>query len=290
MKKILISFIFFTISLFTTLTAQAKPIIAEYFGIWTEPGQAWEDKFRSETPFDKLNRLYISFAKIVKKPDGHFTIDFDGDPNHAIDIINRMKKVNPTAEIFIIAGGDNNQNSYGGAANDTEFASNVRAFLEKYQLNGFDIDWESSLEKTTLNRLVTQLYAELHPHGFLLTLDVWPFVTNAYDMNVLKNNLDQMNIMSYGAARRLDDIVPSFVKAGFPANKLIGGIITETGYYDITDTLDSNGSIAKKSAYAREHGLAGMMGWRMDNDYSSKSLPNYPTYQGAIALWKFMSP
>ncbi|EKD71215.1 MAG: glycoside hydrolase family protein [uncultured bacterium] len=289
MTNKILMFIFATFISTMSLAATSKPIIAEYFGIWTEHGQAWEDKFRPDAPFNQLNRLYISFGKLIKTADGHFSLDFDGDAKHAQDLIMRMKKVNPTAEIFLIAGGDGRSDSYGGAANDTKFAENVRLFLEKYGFDGFDIDWEASLNKTNLNNLVTHLYTELHPKGYQLTLDVWPFVSTAYDVNVLKNNLDQMNIMSYGANRDLGMIVNHFEKAGFPANQLIGGIETETGYYDVTDTLGANGSIAKKSAFAKEHGLAGMMGWRMDNDNAAKDRPNYPTYQGAIELWKCMS-
>ncbi|RDI48692.1 glycoside hydrolase family 18 protein [Aquicella lusitana] len=270
----------------------SKPIVAQFFGIWTERGQVWEQKFRTDTPFDKLNRLYIAFGKIIKTPEGHFSIAFDGQVEHVQDIIARMKSVNPDAELFLAVGGDGDKNSYGGAANDPQFAENVRQFLGRYGFNGFDIDWEMRLNKQDLNNLVKQLYPTLHSYGYRLTLDVWPYVSFAYDMSVLKDNLDQINIMSYGTGLHLASITAQYEKAGFPRSKIIGGIETERGYNQfggVTDTLGPNGTIAEKSRFALTEGLAGMMEWRLDNDYTTTANPNYPTYQGAQALWQYMT-
>src|SRR3990167_4006062 len=179
--------IFFLTSIpiiFCYSTIYAQPIIAQYFGIWLNHGQKWSQKFRSDTPFDKLNRLYISFGKIVEI-DGHFTIAFDGSADHVQALIARMKQQNPTADIFLTVGGDDGAQSYGGAANDPDFAQNVLQFLNEYGFNGFDIDWENNLNQTDLDSLVTNLYAALHASNDKLTLDVWPFPDPAYDMSVL---------------------------------------------------------------------------------------------------------
>lgn len=57
-------------------------IVTQYFGIWVDPGQIWEQKFRDDTPFDKLTRLNLAFAKLVKKEDQHFSMVFDGEIDH----------------------------------------------------------------------------------------------------------------------------------------------------------------------------------------------------------------
>ncbi len=277
---------FFTLFIFS-LSVFAQPIIAQYFGIWLNRGQTWQQKLRSDTPFDKLNRVYVSFGKIITVNE-HLSIAFDGNTAHAVQLIQRIHTQNPKADIFLTVGGSDDNQSFGGAANDPEFAINVLHFLNKYNLNGFDIDWENDLNQQDLNTLVTHLYSVLHAAGDKLTLDVWPYPFSAYDMTVLKNNLNQINIMSYGATTPLDNSVSAFQQAGFPVNKMIGGVETETDYPGGTDTLGSSGSIAQKANYALQNGLAGMMGWRLDNDYATEDNPNYPTYQGAIQLWATM--
>lgn len=277
--------------LLSPLYAVSKPIIAEYFGIWTEQNQTWDQKFRPDTPFNELNRLYICFGKLVQTEDGHFTLGFDGDPSHVHDLISRMKKENPTAEIFLTVGGNGSTTSYGGAANDPAFAENVMIFLKKHHLNGIDVDWEQSLVKTPLSNLLQNLGTTLHSHNMLVTLDVWPFVDSAYDMSVINQYVDQINIMSYGTGLSVAQCAQSYEKAGLLANKIIGGIETESSYNQFggtVDTLGPNGTIAQKSQYALQNNLAGMMAWRMDNDYASASNPNYPTYQGTEALWTYM--
>lgn len=272
--------------------AAPKPIIAQYFGIWVDEGrhQQWEQKFRSDTPFTKLNRLYISFCKIVKAPDGGFTIEFDGNVDHAVALINRMREVNPQAEIFVSLGGDGGPNAFGGAAKDARFAEHVREFLQKYQLQGIDIDWEMGLQRELLSRLITQLSPVLHQAGLKLTLAVWQFVSPAYDMSVLTPQLDQMNIMSYGQIRKLDGIVKQYVDAGFPIEKLIGGIEVENPYREGgPDTLGETGTIVQKANFARQHGMAGLMSWRLDNDYPEDDNLNYPTYRGALQLYEAMN-
>lgn len=281
------------LSLFTmSVFAAPKAIIAQYFGIWVEESrhQQWEQKFRQDTPFTKLNRLYISFCKIVKAPEGGFTIQFDGETDRAVALMNRMRAVNPEAEIFVSLGGDGGPNAFGGAAQDPQFAERVRNFLLSYHLQGIDIDWEIGLKREPLSNLISSLSPVLHQAGLKLTLAVWPFVNSAYDMSVLAPQLDQMNIMSYGQMRGLEGIVQQFVNAGFPIEKLIGGIEVENPYREGgPDTLGKDGTITQKANYARQHGLAGMMSWRLDNDYPEDSDLNYPTYRGALQLYEAMN-
>lgn len=275
-----------------SLNAAPKAILAQYFGIWLEEDrhQQWEQKFRAETPFDKLNRLYIAFCKIVKTQEGHFTIEFDGEVQRAVAVMDRVRLVNPQAEIFVSLGGGGGANEFGGASQDPEFANNVRRFLLNYHLQGIDIDWEEGLQRDKLNALITQLSPVLHQAGLKLTLAVWPFVHSAYDMPVLSAQLDQMNIMSYGKMRSLEAIVNAFEAAGFPIEKLIGGIEVENPYREGgADTLGEGGTIAQKARFARAHGLAGMMSWRLDNDYAEDNNLNYPTYRGALQLYEAMN-
>lgn len=279
-------FVFIALIFFTSINAQ--PIIAQFFGIWLNSGQSWQQKFRTDTPLTHCNRLYIAFGKIIEV-NGHFSIAFDGSVDHVQQLIARIKSINPTADIFLTVGGNGSASSYGGAANDPEFADNVAQFLSEYGFNGFDVDWENNLDRQNLNQLMTHLHTTFQTYHDKLTLDVWPFPDAAYDMTVLKNNLDQINIMSYGTIISLKECVDNFVRAGFPVNQMIGGIETETNYPGGIDTLGLTGSIAEKANYALQNNMAGMMEWRLDNDYATQDNPNYPTYQGAAELWKTMT-
>lgn len=277
-----------SLSYATDLLPSRQPIIAQYFGIWTERNQQWEQKFRQDTPFDKLTRVYIMFAKIVPTKTGHYTPDFDGKVEHVQAIIARVKEMNPNAEIFITLGGSAQMAQ---AATDPEFADNLKRFMHQYGFTGVDLDWEIMLEKKGLNNLINNLYASLHPAHYKITLDVWPYVHSAYDMSVLKEKLDQINIMSYGTGLNLERIATQYEKAGFPLNKMIGGLETEREYHQfggVTDSLGATGTIAAKAQYTLLHGLAGMMSWRMDNDYTTTDNPLYPTYKGTIELWTAM--
>lgn len=267
------------------------PIIAQYFNIKTEHGQKWEDKFRDDTPFNKLNRLYLAYGRVIKGSDHHHWIRFDGDEQRALAVLKRVKEVNPKAEIFLVLHGDDGPNSFGGAAHDDKFAGNALSFLQKYQFDGLDIDWRNATDKAKLSSLLTNLYNTLHPAGFKLTMDVWQYVAPAYDIPYIKDYLDQINIMSYGTGIRLDVCVSDYMHSGFPARKMLGGVESEVDYSQfggVTDTLGMRGTIEQKAMFAKAT-IAGMAGWRLDNDYVLKSNLNYPTYKGAIALWEEMT-
>lgn len=281
-----------------------KPIIAQFFGIWVNEGQVWEDKFRDDTPFKKLNRIHIAFAKIIKNNQGQYTIDWDGDPKHAKAIIDRVKTDNREAEIFISLSSPGAV--FKSATNDPTFAQNVLNFLQsfgndsddKHIISGIDVDWETDPD-FSINTLVENLYKNLKPQGFKLTLDLMEKQPD-YDIAVFANCLDQINLMSYGWCRCkfkdnyiMDDYVNLYIEAGFPKEKIIVGIETEIGYPecpgDGADTLGPEGSIVKKAEYCLENGLAGVMEWRLDNDYAEKDNPHHPTYQGAHTLWDAMN-
>jgi GH18 family chitinase len=206
-------------------------------------------------------------------------------------VIDRVRTINPAAEIFVSTVGEGGLNEFGGAAKDPEFAAKVRDFLAHYGLNGIDIDWEMGLDKANLSLLVSNLAVVLHPAGYKLTLAGWSWPSYAYDMNVLKDNLDQINIMSYGRGTTLKSCVEQYVSQGFPVEKLIGGVETEVPYHQSggTDSLGPDGTLAQKANYAVSNGLAGMMEWRLDNDYPEENNLNYPTYKGANELWEIMT-
>ncbi len=68
----------------------------------------------------------------------------------------------------------------------------------------------------------------------------------------------------------------AYHEAGFPYEKMIGGVESETGYVE-SGGHDTQESVAAKCAYVKENNLAGLFEWRMDNDMRPDNSP--PTYQ-----------
>lgn len=267
------------------MIASSQPIIADYFGIFDTD---WSAVLRPDTPFNKLNRVYISFGKIIQVANNHFSVAIDGDPNRVTQVVNAVKQMNPTAELFLTTGGDNAPDSYGGASADPSFGPNVISVLNQFGLHGFDMDWEQGLVTKPLNNLLINMSNAFRPGGYKLTLDVWPFSQPAYDYAVMEKTLDQMNIMSYGPGTPLNLSAAPFLNGGIPSYKLVGGIEVESGYAGGPDTTGIDGSIAAKAAYSLSSNFGGMMSWRLDNDYCPPG-SDMPSYIGGIDLWDDMT-
>ncbi len=264
------------------------PIIAQYF--YTGDDNEWDNK---NVPFDLLNRLYISFADITENGKNNFELTFPAKEK-IITLIKNCRAKNPKAEILITA--NPSANYIGAASNSVNFAKSVVSFIRTYKLDGFDIDWEENIERTALNTLLKELRKALTKAGnedkkqYLLTLAVWQYANYGnYDLNILAENVDQINIMSYGTGIKLSTCVDSY--KGFPVSKMIGGIETEDGYNQwdgTTDTLGKDGTIEQKCKYALKNSMAGMMEWRLDNDYVDQKTKK-PTFKGAMAMHKYMT-
>lgn len=251
-------------------------------------------KFRNDIPFDKLTRLYIAFAWIR---NGLLTYnDMSNTPTdqqRIAALVGACREKNPAAQIYISSGYDDGSMYMQAALNPGAFAASVVAFLQANTLDGYDMDWENGLDKDALNTLLAAVRnaldaaSEADGKSYGLTLAVWPNVQPEYDMGTIGKTVDGINIMSYGARRSLQPIAENYYAAGLPWSKMIGGIDTEPGYREGgTDTLGPSGTIAQKAAYAQQRGLAGMMSWRLDNDYTVNRIS---TYQGAIQLYHCMA-
>ena len=281
-------------------TTEKEPIIAQYYAIFdfkpTDKG--WTDRLET-APFDKANRFYIAFAWIR---DGKLVLnDADkGDAEKIHQLVEKIRKENPHAEILISSGFDDGT-MYIEAAKDPEiFAQSVLEFIEEYNLDGYDMDWENGIDPDAMLKLVEALEKTLKPKDYLLTLALWQSTSSRFDgyknqIGEISKYVDQINIMSYGNGRTVKESAEAYNKYGVPFSKLIGGIETEIDYPEVdgVDTLGEDGTIKQKCDYARSNGLVGMMGWRMDNDYRPINEEGHgygmPTYKGSIEMYKYMA-
>lgn len=270
------------------------PVIAQYFYIQDENARTWDVKFRNDIPYTRLTRLYIAFGWLK---NGRLTYGDTSNPDAATRVkalTAACRATNPAAEVFISSGYDDGTMYKEAANNPTAFANSVVEFLRDNNLDGYDMDWENGLDMQAMNsllkatRVALDAASKIDQRRYHLTFATWPFVQSAYDIKAMAETLDAINVMSYGRLRDLGSIVDEYTNAGFPANKIIGGIDTEVGYREEggEDTLGPDGTIAQKAAYARNNGLAGMMSWRLDNDYVENGIS---TYQGALQLYASMT-
>lgn len=252
-----------------------------YMGIFDN---AWENILRPDTPFNKFDRVYISFGQIVQTNDGHFTVSIDGDPSRVTQIVKQAKQMNPNIELFLTTGGDSSATSYGGASSDPSFASNVLTILDQFGLQGFDIDWEMGLDPTLLASLLTNMAQTFQPKNTKLTLDVWPFSTPAYNYPLMAKTLNQLNIMSYGPGCPIEPSSAPFLNGGIPPSQLVAGTEVEYDYSGGNpDSQGPVGSIAAKCAFAQKKRFGGVMSWRLDNDMVPPGSTS-PSYSGSTAL------
>lgn len=273
MKKSLV--LLLSLIAFTSGYAASTKIVSAYFGIFD--GTFSTENLQSpqmSKAFTELNRLYIAFAWIRPDSTGKCVLAYehDGDGDKIDTLVSRARQANPSLEILIASGYDNGS-MYRCAAKDPDyFAASVMQFLSAHQLNGYDIDWENGIDKLALDRLLVSLRTQFQQR-YKLTLAVWPWpvFSSSYDIPVMANTVDQINVMTYGVYRTLNTSAYGYVQAGMPSQKIIPGIVTEFRYWEAggPDTLGDKGSIEQKAQFVKDYNLAGLMNWRLDNDYTN---------------------
>jgi chitinase len=129
-----------------------------------------------------------------------------------------LKKKNPKLKVLLALGGwnDSEGDKYSRLVNSLparrKFISHAIDFMSQYDFDGLDLDWEyptcwqtdcekgPAHDKRGFALLVSELKAELHPRGMLLTAAVSPskkVIDAAYDVPVLAHDLDYLNVMAY---------------------------------------------------------------------------------------------
>jgi hypothetical protein len=277
-------------------------ITAAYFYLYPDPG---DDTYplvmsaKDTIPWKKVNRIYIGFATLQ---DGVLTDLPAGTSAESItrraetqarirNVVTLIRQNNPGAEIFITSNFDEEKldPQYLLAVGDPQkFAGSVVGYLKEYGLDGYDMDWESRKIDDYAPQL-TSLLSACHdrfaaegnsPRGrpYKLTHTVWPGVESPETVAGLADSVDQLNLMTYGPGDTYDltSYATAYHAAGFPYEKMIGGVESEAGYGE-SGGHDTQESVASKCAFVKENNLAGLFEWRMDNDMRPDNGP--PTYQ-----------
>lgn len=203
-----------------------------YWGTWAFYRDGVDGKFEPESINPHLcTHINYGFAKLDGNKMALFDPDLDtGDEDwnsgltwgHGmIRRLNELRKYNPNlANIISIGGWNEGSDKYSAmvssAAHRAEFVKSAMDFIEKYEFDGLDLDWEypgmkavadadrvptgPTTDKANYVALLQELRKAFDPHGYILTAAVsagQPTIDRAYDVPALSKNLDFINLMTY---------------------------------------------------------------------------------------------
>lgn len=288
--------------------AEEEHIIGAYFYLF-DGAYDQAMSVNDSIPWEKINRLYIAFATVQ---DGQLSnMDMNNAKQDADTkirtIVSLCRKKNPDAEIFISSNyGDDVTTEYLNAATDPElFSDSVATFLQRYDLDGYDMDWETPDindyvdEQTALLQACDNSFAApglQSPRGkqYGLTCTIWPGVHDPDTVATYEPYVDQFNLMTYGPGdgNDLRDYASRYAQAGVPYSKMIGGVESEFEYSE-NGGHDTRESVSDKADVVRSLGLAGLMNWRMDNDMLTQdgiTEQGPPTFQVTGWIFDNLSP
>lgn len=238
----------------------SKYSTSSYFAFFDDSYDATMNVSKS-IPWKMFDKILVSFSMITEY--GNMTNAHIGDHDKILRIISLYKKARPNGEVFVSLYGDSVDEYFANAANHpTIFSESVLAYLKKYNMNGIDIDWESVSINRYSNVLVTLIKScnKVFNGKYLISHAIWPNVHDSSTVGLLADIVDEINIMSYSLGiSNIEYLINQYNASGFPYNKMVLGIETETGY-------ETKSTISGKVALIKKYNLKGIFVWRLDND------------------------
>lgn len=226
MKKIFLCFIIFTL-LITLCISAKEPVIVGYFAEWDIYGRNYHV---ADIPADKLTHINYAFAKI--SPDGEVSLfdpyaatekSYEGDNWEELlrgnfKQLQLLKKEHPHLKTLIAIGGWTLSDLFTDIALTPEsrvkFAISAVNFMEKYDFNGIDIDWEYPCgggiaksrpeDKQNFTLLIAEIRNQLNElekktgQKYLLTVAAPAGdQLNHYELSEVSKYIDWYNLMAY---------------------------------------------------------------------------------------------
>lgn len=269
-------------------------VVGQYFGFFDGVPKAHYEKIVATAPFDKCNLLVLAFVHAVQQNgvyvaqftnwrDNDFPLDpNDTDTDRVKLIVKTARAKNPSIKIVISLGWGTND-AGNAASTPGPFADSVRAIVQTYGLDGFDIDYESTdVEASDMLVLAQQLQQSLGkvtPKRDMV-MTITPAQTDGLDNSVLQ-------AFTYTMPQTYDHggngtTVDWYEEQLGSFNRIVYGLNSE-GYIGESDDPE------KFADEAKSNKAAGIFAWRLDND-SVNQQTNYPTFATGIKMWTLMNP
>jgi chitinase len=251
--------------------------------------------------FDKLN--YIDYAFALEAADGSVTL-----PKPTSLLAGLVEKAHQSGvRVLLSIGGWNNGDDSAfntlsaNADARTKFATTLDGYVDQYQLDGVDIDWEFPEADVAqgYTAMMMELSAYLKPKGKLITIAGAAFSDGSGGITTdAIQYIDMVNIMAYDGNNGAGHSPYSFAQSsltlwqgkGFPMSKLILGVpfysrpsntpysalVTQSPAAANEDQLGNeyyNGipTVQAKTALAMTQG-AGIMAWDLSQDTRNTDL------------------
>lgn len=181
----------------TPVPAPSGKVILGYYAGWA----SYSGYKPSAIPASKLTHINYAFAKIgsdLKIALGDPAVD----PGNLAALV-KLKNTNPDLKILISVGGWNDSGRFSDAAltdaSRTAFANSVVDFINKYRLDGVDIDWEYPVsgglasnarrpeDKQNFTLLLAKLREKLNQQGALNGKHYWLTIAGSAGSYYAKN-------------------------------------------------------------------------------------------------------
>jgi hypothetical protein len=268
-------------------------VVGQYFGIFNGVSKTNYEAIVNTAPFETCNLLILAFVWAFITSDGTYAAQFknwrddnynnststpdDTDQDRVQLVVRTARAKNPGLKILISLGWGDNDTGH-AATTPKQFADSVASIVQTYELDGFDIDYESvSVEADAMRALVSEIRNSLQTvkPGRDMIMTITPAQVEGLNAEVLG---------------LFDYTMPQTYKHGGNGTKVDWFKEQLRSFDRIVFGLNSEGYIGESDApqefvdQAKSNGAAGIFAWRLDND-SVNEQTKFPTFATAKKMW-----
>lgn len=200
-----------------------KPFLIAYAGTGINPdinSDMWNARggqpLYTSLPYETVDRLCLAFANI-------HDCEVKPLPDWFENLMEVARRANPEIQIYLTSSLASSQYKDGSKyctdtpGNSDKLVQSLISVLDRYSLDGFDVDWENEINRTAYTSLLHKVNTAFKGTPFSLSMAVWPrFRSEIYDLHAIANNVESVSLMSYGGPPQTDlyfsEVVKTWVK------------------------------------------------------------------------------